>query len=210
MIQRAILALVFALLVTACRFFETQTSPSANQTPEPPTSISLTGVVRAAGGSAAPVKGAVVEILDGVNKGFMMTTDSKGVYQFDNLAVGNANVSASANEFSGAIAGVHIDRGSTLDFELDPPSWAARGTGSDVFEMPSWVTRVRITGELAGTGPCENFVVRVASRPVVSATLGTCAAGIRRYQGVHLLTGGGTVETIAPSTAVFWSFEWLR
>jgi hypothetical protein len=210
MIQRVILTLVVAVLATGCRFFETQTGPSENPTPQPPTSISLSGVVRAAGGSSAPVKGAVVEILDGVNKGLMMTTDNSGVYQFENVTAGNANVAASANEFSRAVAGVTISRGTTLDFVLEPPPWGARGTGSDVFDMPPWVTRVRITGERDGTGACENFIVRVANRSVVNAILGTCATGIRQYQGVHLFTGGGTVEAVAPSTAVSWSFEWVR
>jgi hypothetical protein len=136
-----------------------------------------------------------------------MTTNSNGVYRFDDLEVGNANISASAKEFREARAGVYIDGTNTLDFELEPPPWAAKGSGSDVFNMPPWVRRVRITGELEG--PCENFVVRVAGRPVLNTSLGTCVAGIRRYQGVHLLTGGGTVEVIVPSTAS-WSFQWVR
>lgn len=160
----------------------------------------------AAGEWGGPIKGALVEILDGVNQGFMMTTNSDGVYRFDGLKVGNANISASAHEFSEGHAGVHIDGVNTLDFKLEPPpSWVARGTGSDVFNMPSWVARVRITGELEGA--CESFVVRVAGRPVVSTSLGTCAAGIRRYQGVHLLTGGGMVEVIT-ATGVSWSLVW--
>ena len=213
MIQRAILAIVIAVLVTGCRLIGTPTSPSANPTPNPVPStsgVSLTGKVTAAGGWGAPVKGAVVEILDGVNQGFMITTNSEGVYKFDGLKVGNANISASAHEFPGAQAGVYIDGTNTLDFELEPPaSWTARGSGSDVFNMPSWVARVRITGELL-EGACQSFVVRVAGRSVLNTNLGTCAAGIRRYQGVHLVTGGGTVEVVTANTAVSWSFEWVR
>ena len=67
MIHRAVLVLVVAVLATGCRFFETQTSPSTDTTAEP-TTVSLSGVVRATG-TTAPVKGATVQILDGANKG---------------------------------------------------------------------------------------------------------------------------------------------
>jgi hypothetical protein len=204
------LALVVAVLVSGCRFLETQTGPSANPTPEQPTTVSLSGVVRATG-TSAPVKGAVVQILDGPNKGFLMTTDTKGAYRFDNLTVGNANVSASANEFPEAIAGVHIDRGSTLDFQLEPPPWTARGHGTDVFEVPAWVSRVRIEGAFEGAqGKCEALAVRFAGSNILNATLGTCANGVLRYQGVHLMSNGGMVEMITPSTLVGWRLEWLR
>lgn len=213
MIQRAILAMVLAVLVTGCRFIETTpTSPSPNPTnPAPtPTGVSLTGKVTAAGGWGAPVKGAVVEILDGVNKGFLITTNGDGVYRFDGLKVGNANVKASATEFPVTTAGVYIDGTNTLDFELEPPaSWGARGTGSDVFNMPSWIARVRITSELQDA-TCQSFVVRVGGKPVLSTNLGACSAGVRRYQGVHLVTGGGMVEVVTGNTAVSWSFEWVR
>ena len=213
MIPRAILAVVIAVLVTGCRLIGTPTSPSASPTQDPSPSasgVSLTGKVMAAGEWGAPVKGARVEILDGVNKGFTMTTNSEGVYRFDGLKVGNANISAAAPEFPEAHAGVYIDGENTLDFELEPPaSWAARGTGSDVFNMPSWVARVRITGELPDAG-CQSFAVRVAGRSVLNLNLGTCATGIRRYQGVHLFTGGGTVEVVTTDTSVSWLFEWVR
>jgi len=47
MMYRAFLVLLVGVLTTGCRFFETQTSPS-NTTTEP-TTVSLSGVVRAAG-----------------------------------------------------------------------------------------------------------------------------------------------------------------
>ena len=140
-----------------------------------------------------------------------MTTDVKGVYKFDNLAAGNANVSASANEFPEAIAGVYINLGSTLDFQLEPPPWTAKGNGSDVFELPAWVTRVRVEGEFEGqVGKCEALAVRFAGSSILNTTLGTCTNGIRRYQGVHLMSGGGMVEMLAQSTLVAWRLEWLR
>jgi hypothetical protein len=208
MIQRAVLVLVVGVLVTGCHLLDTQTGPS-DPTPTP-TTVSLSGVVRATG-TSAPVKGALVQILDGANKGLVMTTDVKGAYKFDNLAAGNANVSASANQFPEAIAGVHINLGSTLDFQLDPPPWTARGNGSDVFEVPAWVARVRVDGEFQGTqGRCDTLAIRFAGSNVLNTTLGTCPNGVPHYQGVHLMSNGGMVEMIAPSTLVAWRLEWLR
>jgi carboxypeptidase family protein len=212
MFQRATLVLVAAVLVTGCRFFDTQTGPSADPTPA---IVSLSGVVRATG-TTAPVKGAAIQILDGANKGLVTTTDVKGVYKFDNIAAGNANVSASANGFPEAVAGVVITPGSTLDFQLEPPPWSAQGNGSDALEVPAWVTRVRIDAEFEGatgtglTGKCESLAVRFASANLLNATLGTCANGVRHYQGVHLMSGGGMVELFAQSTLVFWRLEWTR
>jgi hypothetical protein len=206
MIYRACLVVVVAVLVSGCRFFETQTGPSADT----PAAVTLSGVVRAAG-STAGVKGASVQILDGPNKGLVMTTDTKGAYKFENLAAGNANVSASAPDMPEAIAGVHIDAGSTLDFQLEPPPWSARGSGSDVFEVPAWVSRVRITGEVPA-GRCDSLTIRLGTSQILNTALGTCGTvvGIRRYEGVHLMTGGGMAEIFVPSLSVSWTIEWLR
>jgi hypothetical protein len=204
MIHRTFVFVVIAVFATGCHLFETQTSPTETET------VSLSGVVRAAG-STAGVKGAVVLILDGPNKGLSMATDNKGGYRFDNLAAGDANVSASASEMPEAIAGVHIDRGSTLDFQLEPPPWSARGSGSDVFEVPAWVSRVRITGEVPA-GRCDTLVIRLAGASILNTTLGTCnsVVGIRRYEGVHLMAGGGMAEIFVPSLSVNWTIEWIR
>jgi hypothetical protein len=209
MMYRAFLVLVVAVLTTGCRFFETQTSPTADPTPEP-TTVSLSGVVRASG-TTAPVKGATVRILDGPNKGREMATDVKGAYKFDNLEVGNANVLASAEGMPETTQGLHISKGSTLDFELEPPPWSARGSGSDVFEVPAWISRVRITGEVPA-GRCDSLVIRLAGASILNTSLGTCGTvvGIRRYEGVHLMAGGGMAEIFVPSLSVSWTIEWLR
>ena len=209
MIQRVVLVLVAGVLVTGCNFLDTQTGPDDTSAP---TTVSLSGVVRTTG-TLAPVKGAVVQILDGANKGLVMTTDVKGAYKFDNLTAGNANVRASAPQFPEAIGGVHINPGSTLDFQIEPPPWSARGNGSDAFEVPAWVARVRVEGEFQGAaGKCDTLAVRFSGSQVLNVTLGTCATGVSHYQGVHLLsTGtGGMVEMFTPSTLVAWRLEWLR
>lgn len=215
MYPRAILVLVVAVLGTGCRFFETQTGPTADPTAEPPTPVSLAGVVRATG-TTAPVKGATIQILDGVNKGRVMTTDVKGAYKFDNLQAGNANVLASATGMPETTEGIYIDKATTLDFQLEPPPWSANGNGSDVFEVPAWVARVRIDAELEGatgsgpTGKCEALAIRFGTSQILNANLGSCTNGVRHYQGVHLMGGGGMVELLTQSTQVFWRLEWTR
>ncbi|MCX6543847.1 MAG: carboxypeptidase regulatory-like domain-containing protein [Acidobacteria bacterium] len=80
--------------------------------------VSLTGVVRASDGLA--VNAATVTVVDGPNAG-RTTTTANGVYRFDNLIVGNANLSVNAAGYASAADGVYIDGVSTLDFTLLPP-----------------------------------------------------------------------------------------
>jgi ribosomal protein S28E/S33 len=209
MFPRTMLALVVAVLVSGCRFFDTQTSPTADLTAEP-TPISLSGVVRATG-TTAPIKGATVQILDGVNKGRVTTTDVKGAYKFEHLQAGNANVLASAAEMPETTEGIYIDKAATLDFSLEPPPWRARGNGSDAFEVPAWVSRVRIIGEVPA-GQCDSLTIRMGGASILNTTLGTCGTvvGIRRYEGVHLMAGGGMAEIFVPSLSVSWTIEWIR
>jgi hypothetical protein len=210
MMYRAFLVLVVGVLTTGCRFFETQTSPS--NTPAAPTTVSLSGVVRATG-TTAPIKNATVQILDGANRGRVMTTDLRGAYKFDNLEVGNANVLASAEGMPQTTQGVYINNGSTLDFQLEPPPWAVQGWASDVFEVPAWVSRVRIIAEVP-EGKCDSVAIRLAGASILSTTLGTCGnppvVGLRRYEGVHLMAGGGMADVFVPSLSVNWRIEWLR
>ena len=206
MIQRTVFFLTMAVLATACHF-PWPTSPSEDAEPRAP--VTLTGMITTPGPSGLPVKGATVKILDGFNQGSTAVSDARGAYKFDNLRSGNANIAATAPQMSEAVAGVFIDGPTTLHFELVPPStWTAKGFGSDAFEMPFWVTRVRILASTSAA--CENFGVRVGDRAVVSnIILGTCQSGIPQYQGVHFVPGG-PVEVLSPTGAVSWSFEWTR
>lgn len=85
--------------------------------------------------------------------------------------------------------------------------WSRTGAGNLVFDMPSRVSRVQITGTF--NGACQNFVVRVSQNLVVNEILGTCTIGIgSRYSGVHQVSGGTTEVT--NSTGVLWTFEEIR
>lgn len=88
------------------------------------------------------------------------------------------------------------------------PAWTQSGTGAGVFDIPSYVTRVRIEGRY--TGRCENFIVRIAGRLVVNVILGTCSvADSRNYDGTHLIAGGGVAE-VTSSSGINWTFTEAR
>jgi hypothetical protein len=70
-----------------------------------------------------------------------------------------------------------------------------------VFDMPTYVSRVRIIGEYKGYS--SNFIVWVGGDLLVNELLGT-GWGQTRYDGTLLTTGG--VVQIEHSSGVSWSF----
>lgn len=88
------------------------------------------------------------------------------------------------------------------------PLFRKSGTGANVFDIPSSVSRIHITGDYGGS--CENFVIKIAGRLVVNEILGSCSVGIgRHYDGTHLITGGGVAE-VTNSSGINWVFEEVR
>lgn len=80
-------------------------------------------------------------------------------------------------------------------------SFSKTGTGDTVFEIPAYVTRVRIQGSYAGNS--SNFIVKVSGSSLVNELIGTSWASTS-FDGTYLVTGGSTVE-IANSTGVNWT-----
>jgi len=80
--------------------------------------------------------------------------------------------------------------------------WKKSGNGDTVFDMPTYVERVRIIGTYNGYS--SNFIVWVGGDLLVNELLRT-GWGQTRYDGT-LLTTGGVVEIIH-SSGVSWSFE---
>jgi hypothetical protein len=80
-------------------------------------------------------------------------------------------------------------------------AWSRSGQGASVFDMPTYVSRVKITGTYTGSG--ENFVVYIAGRLVVNEILGT-SWGQTHFEGTYL-TSGGVVE-VKYSNGLSWSF----
>jgi hypothetical protein len=79
--------------------------------------------------------------------------------------------------------------------------WSKSGVGATVFDMPTYVSRVRIAGTYTGTG--ENFVVWIGSDLVVNEILGTWW-GQTTYSGTFLTSGG--VVQVKYSNGLSWSF----
>jgi hypothetical protein len=163
----------------------------------------LTGIISSQAG--ARLSGATVTVLDPPNAGRTTTTNGAGEYRFDGLTSANANVSANAPGFAQNIAGVFINGTNTLNIVLrTADAWVEGGTGNHVFTIPSYFTRVRISGSTDSS--CSNFIVRIAGRLVVNEIIGGCSiASGSRYEGVHVNTGG-QVE-ITNSAGVRWVFR---
>jgi hypothetical protein len=90
---------------------------------------------------------------------------------------------------------------------LGPP-FKRTGTGANVFDIPSSVSRIHIVGDYGGS--CENFVVKIAGRLIVNEILGRCSVAIGpHYDGTHLITAGGTAE-VTFSSGINWLFEEVR
>jgi hypothetical protein len=164
--------------------------------------VPLAGTVFSSSGSR--IGGATIRILDGANAGRTTTSDGTGLYGFTGLTVGNANLSANATGFTQSILGVFIDGRNVLNFTLAAPPFSRSGSGANVFDMPSTVTRVRIIGDYGGS--CENFIVRIAGRLIVNEILGSCSVATtgRHFDGTFL-TSGGVVE-VTSSSGISWSF----
>lgn len=85
------------------------------------------------------------------------------------------------------------------------PVFSKSGTGDTVFDMPTYVSRIRVTGTY--TGFSSNFIVKVGGALLVNELLGT-AWPITRYDGTLLTTGG--VVAITNSSGVAWTFTEVR
>lgn len=113
----------------------------------------------------------------------------------------NGTLTVNGDQTSGANTFLVTGRGVREPFRRS-------GTGNTVFDMPTGVTRLHITGTLPGG--CSNFVVWVGGRLVVNEIIGTCSvASGRSYEGTHL-TNGGTVVEVTNSTGVSWLIEEVR
>lgn len=205
--KRVVTALSLALLVSACGS-DSATAPTPAPTPTPPvaTTYNLTGTVSSTTGGG--IAGATVRILDGANAGKSTTANAAGIYSFAGLAVAGQSVNASATNYSAVSKGVSTTSNQVLDFQLAPiPLFSRSGVGDSVFDMPTTVSRVRITASPSTS--CQNFVVKVAGRLIVNVILGTCSvADTRTHDGTYLVSGGVTEVQI--SSGVSWTFTEVR
>lgn len=87
------------------------------------------------------------------------------------------------------------------------PLFTRSGTGASVFDLPTSVSRVRITADYGGF--CENFIVHIAGAGIVNEILGTCGTGSGPHFGGTFSTSGGRVDVLN-STGITWTFTEVR
>jgi hypothetical protein len=212
--MKRIPVLVLLACVAGCGK-DSPTAPTPTpSTPTPPpvqTLYEITGRVAIGSTSGTGIPNATVAVNDGPNAGKSVTTDGNGRYTIGGLTFAGMSVNVSASGYDSVARGVTLTSGvtsTTVNFALLPSvRWSKTGSGNQVFDMPAYLTRVRIQGSTRSR--CENFVVYVASRLIVNVILGTCSvANAPSYDGTHLVSGG-TVETQI-STGVDWTFTEVR
>jgi len=141
---------------------------------------------------------ATVTMSDGTTKA------ATGTWGSDNMNVATVNQSGLVTGVSAGNATIFIDTTSGLRGSKKMKVrnlWSKSGKGDSVFNMPTYVSRVRVIGTY--TGYSSNFIVYVDGWLLVNELLGT-GWGTTTYDGT-LLTSGGVVE-IKYSSGVSWSF----
>jgi hypothetical protein len=103
--------------------------------------VPLSGRVTDSGGVKG-INGTSVTVLDGANAGRTTTTTTTGDYRFDNLTVGNANLSANASGYAQTINGVFINGANTRNFTLllSPTPVPSPPTAPPISTIPSSCT----------------------------------------------------------------------
>lgn len=180
-------------------------SPTQPSGPPAPSTFTLSGRVTSVTGS--PISGASVRVMDGVNAGKTGTSDSGGAYSLPGLQPSGFTATASATNYISESRGVNLVSNQVVDFPLTPvPPFSRSGVGDTVFDLPSTITRIRITAVY--TRASSNFIVKIAGRLIVNELLGTFW-NQTSFSGTYLIAGGGVVE-ITDSSGVAWSFTEVR
>lgn len=183
-------------------------APTPTPTPAPITTGYLSGRVTQAG-PGSPVENARIEILNAPNAGKSTLTNASGQYTLPDLTLGNATIRVSKAGFNSRDLGIVLAGVATMQnvaIQTTAP-WSISGTGNNVFDVPTWLSRVRVVGTYSGR--CQNFAMYIGRDLVVNEILGTCSIAIGpRYEGVHLITGG--VSRTEISTGVSWSVTEVR
>lgn len=86
------------------------------------------------------------------------------------------------------------------------PLFTAAGSGDTVFDMPTTVSRVKITGDYPSRS--SNFIVKIGGRLIVNELIGTSWPNGPHFEGTYVTTGG--VVEITNSSGVAWTFTEVR
>ena len=207
---RKLLVACLLIVAAACGGKDSPTSPTpVGQTPTPTTTttsiqaisrITVFGIVRNSD-TGGPVGGATVRATNATTQtNLTATTDGNGYYSLAGVGTGQVTLEFTAPQYNAFTARPTFDRDAQFDQRITP-FWARAGSGNTVFDMPTHVRRVRITGRYDSSG--SNFIIRIGGRLVVNEILGRSWESTT-YNGLHL-TSGGIVE-ITNSRDVQWTF----
>ncbi len=158
------------------------------------TSLSCTGGSGPAGYAASPTSGTVAPgATNTVNVRFTPTTS--GFLSCVLNVVGDQTAGGAAINVSGT--GVNPN-----------PIFVQSGVGDNVFNLPSYVTRLRVDATYGGS--CQNFIVHIGTSGLINVIIGTCSVADSKspFSGTYVVTGGQV--SITNSTGVAWTFTEVR
>jgi hypothetical protein len=181
----------------------TQTTPPSQPapTPPPPVRVSVLGVVtNSATGQPVPNVAVRAQASNGIGSA---TTDGNGFYQIIQLAGGSITMTYDHPSFNMRTQPIAIDRDTKVDVNI-VPLFTRSGRGNTVFDLPSYVSRLRIQGRW-DQRDTSNFIVRMGGRSIVNEILRSTIT----YDGTHIVTGGAVVEIVS-SNNIDWQFTQVR
>lgn len=185
-------------------------SPTTTTVPPTQTLYTITGTVSSA--ASGPLGNATVQIVDGRKAGQTANTDGSGRYTLSGLTFAGFTFTASAPGHASVSHGSNFTSGvttATSNFTLLPSALFSRsGVGDNVFDVPTYITRVRVTASYSGSS--QNFILYIAGRLLVNVILGTCTSVCdgRTFDGTYVAAGG--LGQIVSSTGVAWTVTEVR
>lgn len=203
--------IIVALLCSACGG-SSPTTPTPTPTPPPPaaptvSSVSVSGGGCSNGGTCSAPTNFQLTAIATLSNGTTQTVTTQAAWSSTNPSVASVSGSGTVtvqNAGGADITAVYQGKLGGVTVSV-PPAWSQAGTGNNVFDMPTFVSRVRITGRY--TGFTTNFIIKIGGRLTVNELLGTGWPSTT-YDGTHAVTGG-QVE-ITNSSGVAWTFTQVR
>lgn len=186
------------ILVLFCLMLSCKKTPTVPDIPDiTVTSVTVTSTNSTISVGQTEQMTATVTMSDGSTKA------ATGTWGSDNTSVATVNQSGLVTGIGTGTATISCAEGGMSGTKLLTVRslWSKSGAGDSVFDMPTYVSRVRVIGTY--TGFSSNFIVTVGGSLLVNELLGT-GWGTTTYDGT-LLTTGGVVE-ITNSSGVSWSF----
>ncbi len=191
--------LVLFCLMLSCGKNSTPTTPTTPVTPTPTVaSITVTSAHKLLVVGNTEQMTATATMSNGT------TTVPSGTWSSNGPSVMSVNQSGLVTAIAVGGANIYFVETSGVqgDKRMDVRTiWKVNGSGDNVFDMPTYVSRVQITGTY--TGYSSNFIVYVGGHLLVNELLGT-GWGQTNFSGTYLTTGG--VVQITNSSGVAWTF----